>query len=54
MSFEFPEKPYKSNYEVILGDTFANLKNFGNGKFDLIITSPPYNVGKEYNVKCQI
>jgi DNA modification methylase len=54
ISFDFPEKPYKSNYEVILGDTLEHLKNLESGKFDLIITSPPYNVGKEYETKNSI
>ncbi|GAB6283646.1 MAG: site-specific DNA-methyltransferase [Ignavibacterium sp.] len=54
ISFDFPEKHYKSEYEIILGDAFQNLKNFESGKFDLIITSPPYNVGKEYETKSSI
>jgi len=30
------------------------LKKFEDGKFDLIITSPPYNVGKSYETKTSI
>jgi len=30
------------------GDAFKNLDKFSDVKFDLIITSPPYNIGKEY------
>jgi DNA modification methylase len=30
------------------GDALAILDEFSNIKFDLIITSPPYNIGKEY------
>lgn len=30
------------------GDAFKNLDKFTKVKFDLIITSPPYNIGKEY------
>jgi adenine-specific DNA-methyltransferase len=30
------------------------LKNYENEKFDLIITSPPYNIGKSYEVKKSI
>lgn len=41
-------------YEIILGDTLTNLHKFPSCKFDLIITSPPYNVGKEYEVKQSI
>lgn len=54
MTFEFPEKPYKSDYKVILGDTLENLHKFEDEKFDLVITSPPYNVGKEYETKKSI
>lgn len=42
---------YNSEYKVILGDTFDTLVTEPAEKFDLIITSPPYNVGKEYEVK---
>ena len=41
------------NYKFILGDSLTKidilLKN--NEKFKLIITSPPYNIGKEYEKK---
>ena len=40
--------------DIILGDTLKTLKTFDNGKFDLVVTSPPYNVGKEYEVKQSI
>lgn len=30
------------------GDSFSELSGLTKGKFDLIITSPPYNTGKEY------
>jgi adenine-specific DNA-methyltransferase len=30
------------------GDVLEEIKQFSNYKFDLIITSPPYNIGKEY------
>lgn len=41
-------------YKYILGDSLNKLRKFENGKFKLIITSPPYNVGKEYEVKKSI
>ena len=41
-------------YQVKNDDCFSVLKNTENGKFDLIITSPPYNVGKSYEVKTSI
>jgi adenine-specific DNA-methyltransferase len=30
------------------GDALSSLDKFSSTKFDLIITSPPYNIGKEY------
>jgi len=51
---EFIEDIFRSDYKMILGDTLENLKKIENEKFDLIITSPPYNVGKEYEVKKSI
>lgn len=45
---------YKSSYKVVLGDTNDFLKNEEDNKYQLIITSPPYNVGKEYEVKQSI
>lgn len=52
--FDFHDKLCKSDYKIILGDTLENLKKLEDGKFDLIITSPPYNVGKEYETKKSI
>lgn len=43
-----------SEYNYILGDSIKAVKGFDNDKFKLIITSPPYNVGKEYEVKKSI
>jgi len=37
-----------------LGDSEQELKKLGDGKIKLIITSPPYNVGKEYETKKSI
>ena len=54
MTFEFPEKLYQSDYKIILGDTLENLHKIEDEKFDLVITSPPYNVGKEYETKKSI
>ncbi len=36
------------NCKVICGDTFKVLPTLEEGSIDLVITSPPYNVGKEY------
>ncbi|TAL62012.1 MAG: site-specific DNA-methyltransferase [Bacteroidetes bacterium] len=39
------------DYKYIVGDSLKKLSKFSDGKFKLIITSPPYNVGKEYETK---
>jgi adenine-specific DNA-methyltransferase len=44
----------KINYEVVNDDCLSYLKNIENGKFDLILTSPPYNIGKSYETKTSI
>ena len=53
-TFEFNEFIFDTDYQMILGDTHENLKKFENDKFDLIITSLPYNIGKEYETKQSI
>lgn len=42
--------PYYETEECILfcGDTLAMQKEIQGSLFDTIITSPPYNIGKEY------
>ncbi len=40
--------------DVIQGDALDALKKMERSKFDLIITSPPYNIGKSYEVKTSI
>lgn len=42
------------SHQVINGDSLAVLKNIEDEKFDLIITSPPYNIGKSYETKTSI
>lgn len=37
--------------DVVCGESKSILKNIEDEKFDLIITSPPYNIGKSYEVK---
>ncbi len=51
---EFMEHLYPNSCEIILGDTLSHLKKMDSGRFDLVITSPPYNVGKEYEIKTSI
>jgi len=43
-----------TDYEIKKGDCLNVLKKVDDGKFDLIITSPPYNVGKSYETKTSI
>lgn len=43
-----------SNYTIENGDCLKVLKKYDDEKFDLIITSPPYNIGKSYEVKTSI
>lgn len=41
--------PYsKFNFKLIFADTEKILKNIDNNSLDLILTSPPYNIGKDY------
>ena len=42
------------DYLVKKGDCLKVLKGIEDSKFDLIITSPPYNVGKSYETKTSI
>lgn len=51
---QFLEYNYPNKAELLLGDTLEELKKFDDEKFNLIITSPPYNVGKEYETKTSI
>ncbi len=41
-------------YEIKKGDCLTVLKKVEDRKFDLILTSPPYNVGKSYETKTSI
>jgi DNA modification methylase len=50
-AFEFIKNEYNSSYRIIQGDALSILRKFEANKFDLIITSPPYNLGKEYERK---
>jgi len=42
------------DYEIKRGDCLTVLKKIEDSKFDLILTSPPYNVGKSYETKTSI
>jgi DNA modification methylase len=41
-------------YEVKNGETLKFLKKTEAGRFDLVVTSPPYNIGKKYETKTSI
>lgn len=41
-------------YQIKKGDCLTVLKKVESGKFDLILTSPPYNIGKSYETKTSI
>lgn len=41
-------------FKYLLGDSAKILKELSSEKFKLIMTSPPYNVGKEYEIKQSI
>lgn len=43
-----------SEFEYILGDSLHQLKKYEDSKFNLIITSPPYNIGKAYETRTSI
>ncbi len=42
------------DYQIKKGDSLNVLEKIEDEKFDLIITSPPYNIGKSYEVKTSI
>jgi DNA modification methylase len=42
------------DYQIKNGDSLTALKKIEDGKFDLILTSPPYNIGKSYETKSSI
>ena len=41
-------------YNITEGDSLSVLKKVEDGKFDLILTSPPYKIGKSYESKTSI
>ena len=51
---KLPVLPFKSLYQIVVGDALKALSKIEDKKFDLIITSPPYNIGKEYETKKSI
>ena len=51
---EFVEYLYPNECNIILGDSLEEIRKIEDSKFDLVITSPPYNIGKEYETKTSI
>lgn len=43
-----PPQWWRSDKPYIIGDCLIGMKEMPNESVDLIVTSPPYNVGKEY------
>ena len=43
-----------TDYIVKNADCLESLRRIEDGKFDLVITSPPYNIGKSYETKVSI
>ena len=41
-------------HKIECGESLKILKKYDDQKFDLIITSPPYNIGKSYEIKTSI
>jgi adenine-specific DNA-methyltransferase len=50
--FEYVSAKYQAKIEC--GESKQTLQEMESNKFDLIVTSPPYNVGKSYEVKQSI
>ncbi|MBM3403949.1 MAG: site-specific DNA-methyltransferase [Bacteroidetes bacterium] len=42
------------HYSILNGDCLTILKRIEDNRFDLILTSPPYNIGKSYETKTSI
>jgi adenine-specific DNA-methyltransferase len=47
-------KKQLGQYQYLHGDSGTLLKKFKDGYFKLVVTSPPYNVGKDYETKKSI
>ena len=38
----------KQNSKILFGDSFEELDQIADNSVQLVVTSPPYNIGKEY------
>jgi site-specific DNA-methyltransferase (adenine-specific) len=43
------DSPRKPDFQIKLIDCVAGLRELGNATVDVVVTSPPYNLGKEYS-----
>lgn len=44
----------EQNYVIKQGDSLAELRNLANSSFKLIVSSPPYNIGKAYEKQVRL
>lgn len=42
------------NYKIVKGDAFSLIKTLENNSINLLITSPPYNIGKVYEKRTSL
>lgn len=45
----FYKEKMKTEHKIINGDCIEELKKLQEGSVDLIVTDPPFNIGKKYN-----
>jgi site-specific DNA-methyltransferase (adenine-specific) len=44
-----PESEHDNGLSVLVGDCLAHLANLSDASFDVVVTSPPYNIGVGYS-----
>ncbi len=49
MSHVYYKEKMKTEHKIICGDSVKELKVIPDGSIDLIVTDPPFNIGKKYN-----
>lgn len=54
MPLESMKPNQEPQYKIYQQDALKTLKKFDKEHFDLIVTSPPYNIGKSYETKTSI
>src|SRR5215218_8680032 len=43
-----PSRQHIGRHEIVLGDSLAELRSMPASSIDLVVTSPPYNIGVSY------